>query len=107
MEETKLIACDIGFGEVKVVSESGRDWKFKSIATIYNSGSVLTGMNGKEPVKFEANDYMVGDDSEKYGGSLVTMADVDALLKYSPLFLMCVRKKIKFADNATIALGLP
>ncbi|MDA8084082.1 MAG: ParM/StbA family protein [Nitrospiraceae bacterium] len=106
-----IAGIDIGFGEVKVVTDTKKEFKFRSEYSIYNPKTVLKGVNGKvNLLPFDGKDYLIGQEVEKVGGSAITISDVDNLIELAPLFLQSVVKKIGFDKedpDSVLAVGLP
>ena len=106
-----IAGIDIGFGEVKVVTDTRKEFKFRSEYSFYDPKFILNGINGKvNPVPFNGKDYLIGQEVEKVGGTAITISDVSNLIELAPLFLQAIIKKIGFNKDdpdSVLAVGLP
>ncbi len=97
------IGLDIGFGDVKVVSEDGRTISFPSAIKYLNKGIDLGAFSKEEKYSFDGRNYLVGE--EALLGAFSTQS-IDFLTRYAPLLAFKAVEQIG-EKVSNIGTGLP
>lgn len=97
----RVLGLDIGFGQVKVVSEDTK-LKFPSQIAQYIPDSV----SDLEYVEHKGMLYVVGEDANVFRQKF-SLSTVENLIKYAPVLLKYVLNRLKADDKYVVVSGLP
>lgn len=97
------IALDLGFGWTKVCTDTGKCFKFPTWLAYYSNDSI----GEVDRVVVDGREYVVGEDA-RIERQKITIAGIQELLNYFPVFKKYVLEKLNVPENeAQIITGLP
>lgn len=96
----RVMGFDLGFGHVKVVSHVS--FSFPSQLAFY----VEDGLSDVRKIEHEGKYYVVGEQSLAFSQKQ-SLASLDLLIKYSPVFLKYVLEELGIKEELVVVSGLP
>lgn len=95
-----VLGLDIGFGHTKVVHEGGK-FKFPTWLAYHSPSSI----DSVEVIEWDGREYVVGEDV-RYEPQRIELPDFKEIIKYLPVFLKFVERKIGTGIDSVI-VGVP
>ena len=95
-----VLGLDIGFGHTKVVYEGGK-FKFPTWLAYHSPSSI----DSVEVIEWDGKEYVVGEDV-KYEPQRIELPDFKEIIKYFPVFMKYVEKKVG-TEIGSVIVGVP